>query len=120
MKTYRSLFTASLLMVLAVAGGCMGTSDVIDNGKGVTGVDINPDTDTLTKGTKLQLQAMVQYADGTSKDVSEDSDTVWNTSDPDIASVSAGGMVTAVSAGAVDISADYKGEKGDEHFVVTP
>jgi len=120
MKTYQSLLTASLLMALAVAAGCLDTSDVVDNGKGVTGVDINPDKDTLTKGTKLQLQAMVQYADGTSKDVTEHSDTVWSTSDPGIASVSADGMVTAVSEGAVDISADYKGEKGDEHFVVTP
>jgi len=120
MKIHRSLSIASLLMALAVAAACMGTGDVVADGKAVTGVDVNPDKTTLTKGATLQFQAMVQYANGTSKDVTQDPSTVWNTSDATIASVSATGMVTAVDEGVVDISADYKGAKGDEHFAVTP
>jgi uncharacterized protein YjdB len=120
MKLSQSLSIASLLMALGAAAGCMGTSDVSDDGVGVTGVSISPDKITLGTGTTFQFQAMVHYADGTSNDVTHDSVTVWNTSNPTIATVSGSGMVSAINEGLVDISADYKGEKGDEHFAVTP
>lgn len=120
MKLYQSLFAASLLTMLSASMGCGSTSDVVDDGRAVTDVEISPDKDGLTKGSKLQFNAMVKYADGTSKDVTRDASTVWNTSDADIATVTADGMVTAVDEGLVVISADYKGEKADEHFAVTP
>jgi uncharacterized protein YjdB len=120
MKLSQSLSITSLLMALGAAGGCMGTSDGVDHGVGISGVTIVPNKDALGSGTAFQFQAMVHYADGTSKDVTGDSVTVWNTSDPEIATVSASGMVSAIKVGLVDISADYKGEKGDEHFAVTP
>ena len=120
MKYYQPLFAASLFLVLSASFGCGSTSDVVDDGKAVTDVEISPDQDGLTKGSKLQFTAMVSYADGTSKDVTRDSSTVWNTSDADIATVSKDGLVTAVDEGLVVITADYKGEKGDEHFAVTP
>jgi trimeric autotransporter adhesin len=120
MKLFQSLAIASLLMALGAATGCMGTSDVSDDGVGVTGVSIGPDKTTLTTGTTFQFLATVKYADGTSKDVTHDSETVWNTSNPAIATVSDSGMVSAIAEGLVDISADYKGEKGDEHLAITP
>lgn len=120
MKLHHSLFAASLLTMLSATMGCGSTSDVVDDGRAVTDVEISPDRDGLTKGTKLQLTAMVMYADGTSKDVTRDESTVWNTSDTDVATVSADGMVTAVDEGLVVVTANYKGEKADEHFAVTP
>jgi uncharacterized protein YjdB len=120
MKYYQSLVAAPLFAVLLASFGCGTTSDVVDNGKAVTDVEVSPDQDGLTKGTKLQFTAMVNYADGTSKNVTSDSGTVWNTSDADVATVSTTGLVTAVHEGLVVITADYKGEKADEHFAVTP
>jgi len=120
MKLMQSLFAASLFATLAFGAGCSDTSNVVDDGKGVASVKVGPDKETLTKGTSLQFQATVQYADGTSKDVTSDSDTVWNTSDADLATVSRTGMVNAISEGVVAISANYLGEKGDEEFAVTP
>lgn len=120
MKIHQALSLSTMMLVLAVASGCGSTGDVVADGKAVTGVDINPDKTSLTKGATLQFQAVVNYADGTSLDVTDHESTVWNTSDPDIASVTTRGMVTAVDEGVVDISADYKGEKGDEHFAVIP
>lgn len=119
MKFSRSISFAAVLAALVAGAGCSDTSNLVDDGKAVASVEITPGIDTLTKGSTLQLSATVLYADGTSKDVTRDADTIWNTSDADIATVSEG-LVTAVSEGLVDISADYKGEKANEHFVVTP
>jgi uncharacterized protein YjdB len=120
MKLYQSLFAVSLFAALFAGSGCGGTSDIVDDGKAVSEVQVTPETTTLTKGATLQFRAMVMYGDGTSKDVTESGDTVWNTSNPRIATVSDTGMVTAISEGVVDISADYKGEKATEQFAVTP
>jgi len=120
MKLTRSIYSVSVLVYSLVAvAGCSGTSDLVDDGKAVSSLDITPDKDTLSKGSMLQFAATVLYADGTSKDVTSVSDTTWNTSDAELATVS-GGMVTAISEGLVDISAEYKGEKADEHFLITP
>ena len=120
MKFYQPLFAISLVAALFAGSGCGGTSDAVDDGKAISGVEVNPGATTLTKGAMLQFHAMVKYGDGTSKDVTESSDTVWNTSDPNIATVSEKGMVTGVAEGVVDISAAYKGQKGNDHFAVTP
>ena len=119
MKTIPSFLAASLVALSAVIG-CGSTSDVVDNGKSVSDLQMSPETTTLTKGAMLQFHAMVMYSDGTSKDVTDSDDTVWNTSNPRIATVSEDGMVTAVNEGVVDISANFKGEKANEHFAVTP
>jgi trimeric autotransporter adhesin len=118
MKRYQSLFAISL--VAAFLPGCGSTSDVVDDGKAVAELEMTPDTTILTKGATVQFHAVVRYSDGTSKEVTESSETVWNTSDPSVATVSDDGMVTAIAEGIVDISAEYKGEKENEHFAVTP
>ena len=120
MKLYQSLCAASLFVALFAGFGCGGTSNVVDDGKAVSELQVNPETTALTKGSTMQFHAMVMYSDGTSKDVTESSDTVWNTSNPRIATVSEEGMVMGISEGLVTISADYKGEKANEEFAVTP
>jgi len=120
MKFFQSLLAASMLTALSASFGCGSTSDVVDNGVAVTDVEISPDNEGMTKGLTLQFTATVKYADGTSKNVTKDASIIWNTSDADIATVTKEGLVTAVDEGLVVISADYKGEKADEHFAVTP
>jgi len=120
MKFYSSLFGAVVLTALAGGIGCIGTGNSSDNRQGIASVEISPDKDTLTTGTKLQFRATARFADGNTKDVTSDPDTFWNTSDPALATVSKDGMVSAIKEGLIDISAEYKGEKGNEHFAVTP
>jgi len=120
MKLYQSLFAASLVAALFAGSGCGGTSNVVDDGKAVSELQVNPGATTLTKGSMIQFYAVVVYHDGTSKDVTESDDTVWNTSNASIATVSDEGMVTGIAEGLVDISVTYKGEKANEHFAVTP
>ena len=120
MRLNRSWFTAVLFTTLAACAGCGDSSDLVDDGKAVSEVEIGPDIQSLTKGSTMQFRLSVAYADGTTKDVTEDEDTVWNTSDPEVATVLETGMVTAVEVGVVTISGDYKGETADEDFAVMP
>ena len=120
MKLYHPFCAASLFAALFAGSGCGGTSNVVDDGKAVSELQVNPGTTTLTKGAMVQFYAVVIYSDGTSKDVTESDDTVWNTSNPRVATVSDEGMVTGISEGLVEISANYKGEKATEQFAVTP
>jgi hypothetical protein len=120
MRLRHSPFTAALFAALAVCAGCGDSNDLVDDGKAVSEVQISPDIETLTEGSSMQFTALLAYADGTSRDVSADSSTVWNTTDAEVATVSADGLVTAVSVGVVSITADYRGVKADEDFIVTP
>ena len=129
MKFHQSLFMASLIVGLTAGLGCSDTSPTggetnggtpTDNGKAITSVEITPNKTALRKGDSQQFRAVAHYADGTTKDITSSKDIVWSTSEPTVATVSKGGMVNAAKAGIVDITVTYKGEKGEEHFVVMP
>jgi uncharacterized protein YjdB len=136
MKLNQSLFTASLILGLAAGLGCSGTTPTGSAGSGGTGtttggsatsdgkviaaIEITPNKDTLRKGDSQQFRAVVRYADGTTEDITSSKDALWNTSEPTVATVTRNGMVIAAKAGLVDITVEYKGEKGEEHFVVMP
>lgn len=114
----RTALSIAALTFTLVGAGC--TSDTIIDGKAVTGMDVNSGKPSLPSGSSVQFEAVIQFADGTSKDVTADPETVWNSSDAAIAAVSAAGLVDAKSAGFADISAEYQGEKGNNRFAVTP
>ena len=120
MNIFRPLIAAAFLTVFASACGSSETSkgEVVDDGKAVASVDISPNQDTMSKGAPTQLHATVKYADGTTRDVTNE--VVWNSSAPSVAAVSKEGVVTPLHTGLVNNTADYKGAKGDEHFIVKP
>jgi uncharacterized protein YjdB len=129
MKFHQALFTASLFVGLTAGLGCSGTGPTggqstggtaTEDGKAITSVEITPNKDVLHKGASQQFRATAHFADGTTEDITSSKDTVWSTSEPTVATVSKGGMVNAAKAGAVEISVEYKGEKGTEHFVIMP
>jgi hypothetical protein len=121
--TMKSLFFGALFaLMISGCGNSTDTADtpVVDNGKTVSKIDIEPSKDTLSKGATQQFTASAVYSDGTTQDVTSSSDSVWNTSDPSIATVTSSGLATAVAVGIVDISVNYKGVVAKEHFAVTP
>ena len=120
MKLSQSFFAVSLFAAMIAGAGCGGTNDAVDDGKAISELQMSPGATTLTKGSMLQFGAVVVYSDGTKKDVTESDETIWNTSNPRIATVSDDGMVTGIAEGVVDISAEYKGTKANDHFAVTP
>ena len=128
MKFPQALFTAPLILALAAGVGCTGTTttngptggSATEDGKVVAGVEITPNKDTLSKGETQQFRAVVRFADGTTEDITNSKDAIWNTSEPTVATVSRNGVVVAAKEGLVNITVEYKGEKGEEHFVVMP
>ena len=72
----------------------------------VTGVLLDQNALTLTEGDTVQLTATVEPANATNQGVT------WESSDTSIATVSEDGTVTAISAGAVTITATAKDGSG--------
>ena len=124
MRIFRIFYAASLLAVMTAAGaGCgddTGTTNTVINGKTLSDLDIATDIDTLSEGSSMAFKAMATYADGTREDVTKDDDAVWNTSDPDVATVDDDGVVTAVDEGVVEIMVTFGGMTADETFFVGP
>ena len=63
-------------------------------------------------GDQIPLRVLAAFADGSSAELTRSSNTTFASSDPRVASITAGGMVTAVEAGKTSIlvrtpSADY-------------
>ncbi len=65
---------------------------------------------SLSEGKTAQLTAQATYSDGSTEDVS--TRATWKSSDTKVATVSATGLVTAVSTGSADVTADFQGQSG--------
>ena len=65
---------------------------------------------SLAPGDKLQFFAVAQNSDGTTADVTNTAN--WQSSDPVVAVVSSGGLLTAAAEGTVDVSATYQTVRG--------
>jgi len=71
---------------------------------------------TLAPGDRLQLFAQAVNSDGTVNDVTNLA--VWQSSNPLVATVSAGGVLTAAAEGALDVTASYSSKSGSLHAEV--
>lgn len=116
------LFSRCLLIVTLAAGyatAACGSSSTVDtaNGKTISDLDIGSDL-TLDKGKTQQVTATVQYADGTTANVTAASDLIWNIGNTGVATISKTGMVTGVSVGATTIQATYQGKESTSHALV--
>src|SRR4051794_25222615 len=69
----------------------------------VTGITVNIATATASS---FQLTAMARLSDGETENVTNTA--AWDSSNPTVASVSNGGLVTAVTAGEAEIHATYR------------
>jgi uncharacterized protein YjdB len=106
---------------LSSAGCISSTSGASpEEEEAVAPLTVSPDAETLSVGTRVQFKATFQRAGSLPRDVTQDPATVWSASDPSIAEVSRTGLVTALKAGLVEISADYEGESGAQHFAIMP
>ena len=107
MKRIISLIAATVC-TLALLSGCLPRIPA------VTYVEINQPEATLTVGESLQLQVRVSPDDAIQ-------DVVWASSYPDIASVSANGLVSALSPGSTVVSVTANnGLKATCELTVTP
>lgn len=94
-----------------LATGCGTTTE-----PGVSGsVLVSPSVDTLPAGTQRRLVAQVVRSPG---DTIVAPGVLWSSSDPDIAGVSADGIVTGLRSGRVTITAVVSDERGTASIAV--
>ncbi len=96
------------LAILALCQAC-GGNDVVEPVP-VVSVVVHPDSVSLQVGETAQLTASVR--DGAGKELSGRT-VVWSSADPSTVTVSASGLVTAMSAGHVAITATCEGQSGN-------
>jgi uncharacterized protein YjdB len=122
MKLFHLLVTASFLAIAPAVAGCGSDDDIdiVEDEKALSTLEIASGIDTLAVGDSVRFKAMATYADGTSEDVTDHADIVWNTNEPENATVDEDGTVTAIDEGPVTISAAFKGKTAEESFLVTP
>ena len=96
---------ALALVVSVVAASCDGASEPSDGD--IASIEVTPSSLSLTAGTTRALTARVLDASGAPLGGSP---VFWSTQDPDVATVSAAGIVTAVAPGATQIAASKGGK----------
>lgn len=110
---------AALLALPPVVTACSDDNNTVDanSGKAISDLDIGGDI-TLDKGATQQMTATVRYADGTSADVTTNSDLVWNIGNTNVATISAEGVVTGVEIGVTTIKATYQNNESASRALV--
>jgi hypothetical protein len=115
--TRNGLFAIVLSCLLATFGCAGGGGNAGGNPKlasiKVSAVNANP-----TVGDTDQLTATGKYGDGSTKDLT--SSVTWSTSPAGLATVAAGGVLTAQASGAVSITASMGGVSGSASVTIAP
>lgn len=104
--------------ISASAGAVTGSNDVKVNPAHLVSIRVQPESSSVPVGEGAQLTANAVYSDGTTQDVT--GTATWNSSGSGIASVSASGMVSAVSVGTATISAASGSVQGNAMVQVAP
>jgi len=114
---FRMFLFALVGVMLAFASGCGGgggsstPTTPTQPAATVNSVTVSGSTSNLTgKGQTCQLKATANMSNQTTQDVT--SQATWQSDNSGIASVSSGGLVTAVGNGEATITAAYSGKNG--------
>lgn len=112
---FASLSLALLTTVAATVAGCTGTpapapSSTVPLAVTLASVVVSGIDGTLTPGDVAQLRADAVYSDGSRRDVTAQS--TWNSSNPQVAVVSAAGQLTSGQSGDADVTATYQQVNG--------
>jgi uncharacterized protein YjdB len=97
---------------LIAAVACSGSSNTTPANPSPTVTSVSITGNPSLNGGNLtsQLVARATLSNGTLQDVS--TQATWSSSNPGVATVSAAGLVTAVTVGTTNISAAYQGQSG--------
>lgn len=93
--------------VQASVQGVIGSATLTVNAVTATSLTVSPSEQVLQIGSSQQLSATITYSDGSTKDVT--SIAAWTSSQPATATVSSGGLGTALTSGGSIITASYGG-----------
>ncbi len=102
--------------ITATSEGQSGTSAITVTNLPVASVMVSPASATVTVGATTQLTATPKDANGAALSGRA---VTWATSNPAVATVSAGGVVTGVATGSATITATSEGQTGTSAITVT-
>jgi Big-like domain-containing protein len=91
-RNLRILATFAALSLLALAAGCRG----FFVNPTLTSITVAPTSASIIQGGSQQINATGTFNDGSTKDLT--GSATWTTSEPAVATVSKGGLVTAASS----------------------
>ncbi|HTG81696.1 MAG TPA: Ig-like domain-containing protein, partial [Geobacteraceae bacterium] len=97
MSRYRFLMIA-LLMAISLAGCGGGTTPVT-----LVSLTITPANPSIAPGTSLQFRVAGTFSDGSAQDMT--TSAAWSSSNSGVATITTGGLATAVTAGTTTITA---------------
>src|ERR1700676_1488810 len=104
--------------ISATAGSFTGTASLTVTPPVVIGLNVVPATLYMVLGSSRQLQAMATLSDGTTQDMT--GTVAWSSTDPNIATVSSGGLASAAQVGSTTILAQSNGLTGSAQITVVP
>ena len=113
-----SAYKSGSVIATAVKGSISGTVVITVTGPPVLKtINVGVPSPSLASGSTEQLTATAVYYDNSTQAVT--SQAVWQSSDPTIAAVSPSGMLTALRAGSVTVSATWNSVSGNAGVTVT-
>ena len=108
--------TLTMLVASTLASWSCG-STAPDTAPGVAAIVVSPASSTLPPNAQLPLQAEVQDESGA---IVSGAEVTWTVQDPAILSISATGVVTALSVGTSQVAANALGKSGLATITVKP
>jgi len=104
--------------ITASAGGVTGSANLTVTPAVAVELSIIPETISLVLENSSQLHAIATMSDGTTQDLTPT--VAWSSAQPDIASVTSYGLVTAEQVGSTTIQAEVNGVSGSASLTVIP
>jgi trimeric autotransporter adhesin len=104
--------------ISATAGSFTGTASLTVTPPVVIGLNVVPATLSMVLGSSRQLQAIATLSDRTTQDMT--GTVAWSSTDPNIATVSSGGLAGAAQVGSTTILAQSNGLTGSAQITVVP
>ena len=104
--------------VLAASSGITGATGLSVSAAELTSIGISPASPTIALGSTLQFSALGSFTDGTSQDLT--SQITWSVDNPDIASISAGGLIAGLQIGSATITASLNGITSSTRITIQP
>src|SRR5262245_47306832 len=107
------MIRSTILLIALAAAAAACSSSPTTPATTITSVAVSSAT---TSGSSFQLTAVAHLSDGSTRDVT--STSTWQSSNPQLATVSSAGMVTVIATGELDVKATYQNVTGSLHIFV--
>src|SRR5207248_5897997 len=100
------------------SGGVAGGTTLTVGPAVLVSIAVTPANPSIPKGTTQQFTATGTYSDGTTRDLT--SSAAWVSSNPAVATITAGGLASGAAPGTCQVSASFGGVSGSTTLTVGP